>query len=212
MEPSLAIEGLIPELMPEAPPEPVITTEMIDDILYTSTLSRGRLNGICTQICKDVVIDSMTYVNGRKHGKHRVYDKKGVRVKSVTYHKGKKHGLYKRWNDLGNKLTKTTYAKGIRHGLYRSWHSNGILSAVGEYLYDKPHTTLLNGKFISGMWTNWHTDGSLASRRVYNHGKLHGLSVQYQQNGSARYQTFIDDLEASRCVYAPSSGLVQQEP
>lgn len=83
-------------------------------------------------------------------------------------------GIRTSFNGDGSKMQSNYYEYGNYDSIYRSWYPNGKLRLEGKYEYgDKV-----------GTWKYYWPNGTLSETEEYVDGRLHGLDVQYREDGS----------------------------
>ena len=105
------------------------------------------------------------YLDGKKHGVHRVwyYSKLGRSSlrEECTYKNGKEHGKYREWWNNGQLEKECDYLDGKKYGLEREWYDNGKLRRERTYRNDRKH----------GL-EKWYKRGQLYIQMNYVNGEL----------------------------------------
>jgi len=112
-------------------------------------------------------IGEVPWVDGKKEGIAKTYDKSGVVNSETEYHDDKKEGPYWKKNSKGEWLEKGAFKNNEEHGPW-TYHftgseGNGIKTAV----------SFLNGQ-KSGQETNYYKDGKIESQGNYTNGARTG--------------------------------------
>jgi antitoxin component YwqK of YwqJK toxin-antitoxin module len=73
------------------------------------------------------------YVNGKLHGRSRIWTPGGVLVQESHFRNGEKDGPYQTWWDNGQPKEVGTFSDGKRVGIYRWFHDSGELWQEHNY-------------------------------------------------------------------------------
>lgn len=100
------------------------------------------------------------YVNGKKHGKDRIYYTNGNIYSEYHYINGQLEGPYISYYETGEKSGESVYVDGLREGARVSYHKNGGIQQKEHYKNSQ----------LDGLKTTYRKDGSKASERLYKEG------------------------------------------
>lgn len=123
------------------------------------------------------------YVNQKKEGVWRFYDKKGVISSKETYKEGEKHGLYVVYNLDGSVSRETTFVNGVEEGLRKTYDRTGEILTEGfvkDGQMDGLQKTFKNGiinvegsykhAVKDGEWLFYDADGKIYKKEYYELG------------------------------------------
>ncbi len=79
------------------------------------------------------------FVNQKKHGLWRYFNKRGDLIMKNYYHKGEKHGVWKKFFRSGELMEITTYHYGKKEGEWIQYYENGSIRTSAYYKNDKLH-------------------------------------------------------------------------
>lgn len=106
------------------------------------------------------------FVNGKKHGVYKTYDRQGKLWRLEHFVAGKAHGRFQGWySGLGKRQTEGQWRGGRRVGLWKSWHRNGQLKEQGQYVKGRR----------SGLWVQHHANGKKRMETPYKNGREEGV-------------------------------------
>jgi antitoxin component YwqK of YwqJK toxin-antitoxin module len=125
------------------------------------------------------------YVEGKKEGTHRIYDKEGNIVSAEIYStdvkmgegvvdkKGNFQGPWKLFYETGQLKAEGMYENSQREGDWTFYHKNGEIEHRAKYAEGKPQ----------GVWKWYFDDKTLRRTEYYRRGKEDGLSEEYNEDG-----------------------------
>lgn len=112
------------------------------------------------------------YVNQKKEGVWRFYDKKGVIASEETYSSGEKNGKYVVFNLNGTISRETFFVKGIENGYRKTYNSEGKILSEGN---------IKDGQ-LDGL-QKIYKNGKINVKGAYKHAVKDGDWVYYDENG-----------------------------
>lgn len=112
------------------------------------------------------------YVNQKKEGVWRFYDRKGVISSKVVFENGLKEGAYIVYNLNGSISRETVYKKNIENGYRKTFDSQGKLLTEGE---------IVDGQ-MDGM-QKIYRGGKINIKGAYKHAVRDGDWIYYDENG-----------------------------
>ena len=113
-----------------------------------------------------IVINTASYVNGKKHGEEKRFFYNGNVAVSRSYTNGEPTGTHKTWWE--NKQLKSVYdfdEAGNKIGIHREWYRDGRLAKEFHYT---------NGK-EDGTQKIWNLDGEIEANYIVINGERFGL-------------------------------------
>ncbi|MEM9454677.1 MAG: toxin-antitoxin system YwqK family antitoxin [Myxococcota bacterium] len=111
------------------------------------------------------VLESLDFVQGKKHGEAVFYHPNGQVRRRATYAMNRLEGQAHAWSPTGAMIEESNYKNGVRHGVQRMWHSNGQLAKERR---------LVNGQ-EEGMQRAWTRNGKIYVNYEYKNGRRFGL-------------------------------------
>ena len=113
-----------------------------------------------------IIINSASYLNGKKHGEEKRFFYNGDLAVSRSYINGKPSGTHKTWWDNGQPKAILQYDNlGNPIGTHREWYSNGQLAKEFNFT---------NGK-EDGTQKQWDVNGKIKANFVTINGERFGL-------------------------------------
>ena len=181
----------------------------------------GLYNGKWEYHKNNVLAETGTYREGRKHGTFTAYYSDGRRIKSETsFSEGKRNGLHRTYYTDGSLEMEKGYRDGLEHGVDRRWDYSvqepkfehnyyagkkdgrqitRFSSNAGDF-YEECNFNmgLLVGEFLQ-RWSN----GELRTQGQYNRvGKKEGVWIESRRDGSddtwRRYEVIYENGTAIR--------------
>lgn len=139
-----------------------------------------------------------SYLNGKKNGVQREYDKEGNITKSYVYasgqileeggyidEQGRKQGHWKSFYQDGKLKHEGDYKDGLRTGPWLYYYADGKVEQKGRFRFDEPE----------GSWMWYYPDGSTWKEEEYIDGLEDGMSIEYDTAGTVLAQgEFIEGL------------------
>ena len=92
--------------------------------LNCSILKIGNCKYQTIHVIQDASVDQ--YLDGKKHGVYRQWDRKGQLRLESSWVNGKLNGVSRQWQD-GRLVHKCNYIDSVKHGIYKRWNSHGKL-------------------------------------------------------------------------------------
>ena len=133
------------------------------------------------------IAESITYLNGVRHGVARQFDENGdvisgavfeedvLIAEGVTRENGKRHGPWMEYWPNGELKAKGEYVDGNRDGFWVFYRDTGEKEQEGTYLEGNIH----------GTWTWWHPGGKIHREESYNKGQPEGEFLELDTAGKA---------------------------
>lgn len=143
---------------------------------------------------EDGTFSECCYHNGKRHGKHRIYDDDGDLCEYTFYWEGLMHGTSYSYGGEYNEIT--MYNHGKKHGEHRISYHDGSSESM-HYVDDmltglctkkdahgkiKVKQEYLNG-LKHGLYESYNDRGVLVERSKYDNGLLHGLQEVWNNAG-----------------------------
>ncbi|TGN19714.1 LIC20035 family adhesin [Leptospira idonii] len=122
-------------------------------------------------------IGETPWVEGKKEGTAKTYDKSGNLTSETAYQDDKKHGPYWKKNSKGEFLEKGDFKEGEETGPWNYYFTGADGNGV------KTSVTFVNGK-KSGQETNYYKDGKIESQGNYTQDARTGLWKLYGGKGN----------------------------
>ena len=117
--------------------------------------------------------ESITYVNGKRHGLYKKWFADGRLSFEAHYFNGLQEGTTKTWWKDGNMRSEANYTNGIVNGIQKQWYRSGIRFK---------EMTIVNGK-EEGLQKAWRENGKIYNNYEAKNGRIFGLkraSLCYQ--------------------------------
>jgi len=132
------------------------------------------LDGVSTKYQGNRIISEISYVNGKEHGKKKLYYSTGKKQEESNMIYGLKEGV-STWYDENEKvIAEYNYSKGEFHGEQKTFYSSGIIRTKETYN---------NGK-QTGESIEYFEDGAVKKKGNYNkEGLKDGEWVEFDQTG-----------------------------
>lgn len=178
--------------------------------ISTMTYKGGELNG--KRISYGVINYESTYVDGRKEGEQRIFDREKHLLAVLYFSEGILMGYSYEGSD-GKLLAMIPLKNGT--GKVTTFYANGKPAA--DLAYDESTQ--------EGKQTYYFTNGSIAEQRLMHNGDYDGEMKEYHENGKLRlsctykndelhgqYQRFDENgklLISKYCVYDQEHGVVE---
>jgi antitoxin component YwqK of YwqJK toxin-antitoxin module len=121
------------------------------------------------------------YVNEKKEGVWRFYDRKGVLASKETFIKGVKHGVYIVYNLNGSLSRKTEYVNGIENGYRKTFDGEGVLLSEGS---------IKDGQ-LDGLQKIYRS-GIINVQGTYKHAVRDGEWVYYDEDGEVYKKEYYE--------------------
>ncbi|MCF8218028.1 MAG: hypothetical protein K9J21_03480 [Bacteroidales bacterium] len=146
------------------------------------------------------------YVDGKKDGFEKEYDREGNIVTLKKYDQGflvsrefinrrdkqgRKQGPWKTFYNNGNLKTSVTYLNGKKNGIYKKYNKNGGLVEIKKYK---------NGKEITDdeqvadyeIKRNYYNNGQVKTKATYLNDKMDGVRREYDKEGNITKSYVMD--------------------
>ena len=126
------------------------------------------------------------YVDGKKEGTHRIYDKDGNIISGEVYKMGVKmaegivdqtgdyQGEWEIFYEGGELRAKGDYENSLRSGDWVFYHKNGKIESEGKYVEGLPQ----------GQWKWYYSNGNSRRKDYYRRGKEDGESIEMDVDGN----------------------------
>ncbi len=112
------------------------------------------------------------YIDGKKEGLYKEWDKKGKLKINVNYINGLKDGLCKEWYHNGQISKEQHYKDGKKDGLCNEWSYDGQIIKEQHYKDGKK----------DGLHKVWRENGQIKSEINYLDDKIDGLCKRWSEN------------------------------
>lgn len=208
----------------------IITEEIYDNgfLKDRQELNRYDDNGEKTGLWRTYYPDGTIksegdYVDGKKNGVFKEFDKKGklVDIKQMMGDTTMSSSseiviieLYKSYHPNGKIKLVGGINNGLKSGIYREFDENGEL--INGYIYKKD-TMLAEGKILpngqyDGAWKEYYPDGKIMLTGTYENGKRNGLWTYYYPNGKKEQSgKYVDGTPYGQWYWYYSNGQVKRE-
>ena len=161
-------------------------------IIY-ETKTKGKEYDRCS---KDLLLFEGEYLNGKRNGKGKEYDKDGKLIFEGEYLNGKRNGKGKEYNDDGILIFEGKYLNGKRWDGIGYDKNNNIVSELKEGKgaikeYDKYGKLIFEGEYLNGerhgKGKEYYYDGTLKFDGEYLNGKRHYRDGEFIFEGEYLY-------------------------
>lgn len=174
------------------------------------TFADDALHGTWTITdAQDREVVSLSFDNGKRHGKSVWWYPNGQKWREVSYMHGEVDGEFIEWTPDGAIVAQETYQDGRRYGSQVEWYSPGVRKIEGNFLFArevvKNTDVFWNGvsdtKLVGqegtdvkdGRWTTWFRNGQKAMEGEYHNDQPHGLFTWWHPNGQKAIQgAYVD--------------------
>lgn len=112
-----------------------------------------------------VLIESESFLNGKRHGLLKKWYMDGTQSFQSSYHSGRLHGSGNSWWPNGQMRTLSHYEKGIAHGKQSQWYKSGVIFK---------EINLVQGK-EQGLQKAWRENGKIYNNYEAKNGRIFGL-------------------------------------
>jgi len=135
----------------------------VDNLLY---YRNKPFSGILSSKVDTLIINTVSYLEGKKHGKEQKLYANGKIAATRLYLNGKKSGIHKAWWSNGQlKFEKKYDDNGNPIGIQREWYSNGKQAKELNYIQGKE----------SGSQKMWDYQGKIVANYQVIYGERYGF-------------------------------------
>jgi antitoxin component YwqK of YwqJK toxin-antitoxin module len=113
-----------------------------------------------------VLVESVRYVEGVRHGLRMRWYPDGTLQSRTTFEQGKRHGVSDAFWEKGNRRSRAGYSQGRLHGVASQWYRGGELFK---------RRRLRDGR-EDGLQRAWRRDGTLYANYEARGGRNYGLN------------------------------------
>ena len=115
----------------------------------------------------------------------------------VTYLDGRKHGKVKMWYKNNKLKYKGNYKNGLMNGKWTYYWNNGNIKAEGIFISGnggkKNTITKIPTIGRDGQWISWYKNGEKWSEIYFADGKKQGSQINWYDNGQKELQGYYED-------------------